>query len=500
MLHLFRFCLLHVSRVGSGETSVEGAPFGRYRLVELLGRGGMGEVWRAYDTVTNNRTVAIKVLPPHLAQDAIFAQRFRREADAAAKLNSPHVIPIHTYGEIDGRLYVDMRLVEGRDLQAVLADGPLEPERAVRIIEQVAKALHAAHKVGLVHRDVKPSNILLDEDDFVYLIDFGIARALDDTRMTGTGNTVGTFLYMAPERLSERPDEDARADIYALACVLYESLTGHPPFTVTSVGGLVAAHLNTPPPLPSQSAGDALAQFDGVIAKGMAKDPEKRFATTVELAQAAYAAARTSAPEVPLQHAITSDDRWQESTFAQEKPQIGHSERAHLTSGGMPRLPRIRRLWEELDHRTRWGLGLVFVLAVTAVVALVLTFSRESGFPIVPVEPQQISYAEDEVRTAIQNYDRAIRAGDLATLRAITCGAAHDQYVNFDDRVFAETHARVAGAKRYSVVANIPRVAVNGDHAYAEVTTFMAYDPATLSTRSLDLQFIDGEWKICQAP
>src|SRR6202051_4998958 len=134
---------------------VEGTPFGRYRLIALLGRGGMGEVWRAYDTAANNRIVAIKLLPPHLALDDTFVQRFRREADAAAGLNNPHIIPIHNYGEIDGRLYVDMRLIEGRDLPAVLADGPLEPGRAVRIIEQVAKALHAAHRVGLVHRDVK---------------------------------------------------------------------------------------------------------------------------------------------------------------------------------------------------------------------------------------------------------------------------------------------------------------------------------------------------------
>src|SRR5271169_4019005 len=158
--------------------------------MELLGRGGMGEVWRAHDTATNNRTVAIKLLPPHLAQDDTFVQRFRREADAAARLNTPHVIPIHTYGEIDGRLYVDMRLIEGRDLQQVLTEGPMEPARAVRVIEGVALALHAAHKVGLLHRDVKPSNILLDENDFAYLIDFGIARAADETRMTKSGYAI----------------------------------------------------------------------------------------------------------------------------------------------------------------------------------------------------------------------------------------------------------------------------------------------------------------------
>ena len=154
---------------------MEGTPFGRYRLIERLGQGGMGEVWRALDTETNNRTVAIKLLAPQLAQDDVFVQRFRREADAAARLSNPHIIPIHNYGEIDGRLYVDMRLIEGRDLQEVLADGPLPPARSVEIVGQIAKALQAAHRVGLVHRDVKPSNILVDQDDYAYLIDFGIA-------------------------------------------------------------------------------------------------------------------------------------------------------------------------------------------------------------------------------------------------------------------------------------------------------------------------------------
>jgi serine/threonine protein kinase len=265
---------------------VEGTPFGRYRLIELLGRGGMGEVWRAYDTATNNRTVAIKLLPPHLASDRTFVQRFRREADAAARLSNPHVIPIHTYGEIDARLYVDMRLVEGRDLQEVLAGGPLEPGRAVRIIEQVAKALQAAHRIGLVHRDVKPSNILLDEDDFAYLIDFGIARGADETGLTGTGAMIGSWHYMAPERLRAR-EADARADIYALACVFYECLTGTRPFPGDSLESQVAAHLTDPPPQPSTTQPNMPAQFDAVIAKGMAKDPDQRYQTALELAAAA---------------------------------------------------------------------------------------------------------------------------------------------------------------------------------------------------------------------
>jgi serine/threonine-protein kinase len=271
---------------------VESTPFGRYRLIELLGRGGMGEVWRAHDTAANNRTVAIKLLPAHLAGDSIFVQRFQREADAAAQLNNPHIIPIHQYGEIDGRLYVDMRLVEGRDLQDVLNEGPLEPARAVRIIEQVAKALRAAHKVGLVHRDVKPSNILIDEDDFAYLIDFGIARGANQTGLTGTGAMIGSWHYMAPERLRAQ-EADARADIYALACVLYECLTGSHPFPGDSMESQVAAHLTDPPPQPSTTLPTVPTSFDAVIAKGMAKDPDERYTTTVELANAAHDAITT---------------------------------------------------------------------------------------------------------------------------------------------------------------------------------------------------------------
>jgi serine/threonine kinase PknH len=265
---------------------VDGTPFGRYRLVELLGAGGMGEVWRAQDTETD-RVVAIKLLPQSLSADEEFQQRFRREAHAAASLNNPHVIPIHHYGEIDGQLYVDMRLIEGRDLQTVLAEGPLDPERAVRIVEQVARALHAAHKVGLIHRDIKPSNVLIDADDFAYLIDFGIARTADETRMTKSGNMLGTFAYIAPERLDPQADEDARVDIYSLACVLYEALTGDPPFPGSTTAHLITAHLNTPPPRPSISRPDVPAQVDNVIATGMAKDPNRRYATTIELANAA---------------------------------------------------------------------------------------------------------------------------------------------------------------------------------------------------------------------
>ena len=184
---------------------MKGKSFGNYRLIELLGRGGMGEVWRAHDTVID-RIVAIKILPPEISRDAVFQQRFRREAHAAARLNSPHVVPIHTHGEIGGRLFVDMRLIDGTNLQSMLDAGPLPPARAVRYIEHIARALQAAHKAGLLHRDVKPSNVLVDDDDYAYLIDFGIARAAGEQALTTAGDVIGTFFYMAPERFAGEAD------------------------------------------------------------------------------------------------------------------------------------------------------------------------------------------------------------------------------------------------------------------------------------------------------
>jgi serine/threonine-protein kinase len=290
---------------------LQGTSFGNYRLIELLGRGGMGEVWRAHDTVID-RIVAIKILPAEISRDEVFQQRFRREAHAAARLNSPHVIPIHTHGEIDGRLFVDMRLIEGRDLQSILAAGPLPPSRAVRIIEQIAKALHVAHKAGLLHRDVKPSNILIDDDDdYAYLIDFGLALAAGERGLTSAGDVIGTFRYMAPERFKlQEPGAaaiDARSDIYALTCVLYECLTGQHACPGYSLEQQISHHLVSPPPRPSETNPGLSRDFDIVIAKGMAKDPGQRYATALELARAARDAvtAPMPLPRPPFQRPVT---------------------------------------------------------------------------------------------------------------------------------------------------------------------------------------------------
>jgi YVTN family beta-propeller protein len=274
--------------------------FGHYELHALIGVGGMGEVWRAMDT-RRDRWVALKLLPESLSQDPEYLSRFRRESHVAAQLREPHIIPIHDYGEIDGRLFIDMRLVDGRDLSELLAEGPLPPARAVMLLAQVAEALTAAHADGLVHRDVKPSNILVTGNDFVYVVDFGIARSVGSTRtsLTITGATVGTLDYMAPERFTHQP-LDGRVDVYSLACVLSECLTATRPFHGRDLPALLYAHLNCDPPRPSQLVEGVPPALDEVVARGMSKRAGDRFATPTELIGAARAALESAPAPAPV--------------------------------------------------------------------------------------------------------------------------------------------------------------------------------------------------------
>ena len=266
--------------------------FGRYQLLGLISKGGMGKVFKAHDTAID-RDVAIKVLPTDLANEPGYRERFRREAHTAARLTEPHIIPIYDFGEIDGRLYLVMPIIDGIDVSTLLKrDGPMSPSRAVRLIEQVAAALDTAHAHGLVHRDVKPSNALMTAREFVYLIDFGIAHNAAATTLTRTGTVVGTPAYMAPERFTSG-DVDARADVYALTCVLYECLTGDKPYPGDSMEQQIAGHLSLDPPRPSEHRSAVPHGFDEVIARGMAKKPDMRYQSAGDLAVAAHAALTT---------------------------------------------------------------------------------------------------------------------------------------------------------------------------------------------------------------
>lgn len=265
-----------------------GSQFGPYLLRRLVGRGGMGDVYEAEDTV-RERVVALKLMSPTLSNDPVFRSRMQREARTAGRLHEPHVVPIHDFGEIDGQLYVDMRLIDGKDLAGMLKRyGPLSPPRAVAIVRQIGSALDAAHAAGILHRDVKPENILVSADDFAYLVDFGIASATSDEKLTQIGTTVGTAKYMAPERFGDS-QVTHRADIYALACVLYECLTGSPPYTGDQLS-VIGAHVHQPIPRPSAARPSIPTGFDEVIARGMAKNPDDRYLTCGDLSSAAYAA------------------------------------------------------------------------------------------------------------------------------------------------------------------------------------------------------------------
>ncbi len=341
--------------------------FGRYRLLSVIGEGGMGTVYRAHDTIID-RHVAVKVLPAELATQPGYEQRFRREAHTAAKLTEPHIIPIHDTGEIDGQLYLVMPIIKGVDVHELLdREGPMNPQRAVHIIEQLAGALDAAHAAGLVHRDIKPSNALVTERDFVYLIDFGIAHDPSATRLTSTGMIVGTLAYMAPERFTAGV-ADARSDVYALTCVLHECLTGVQPFPGDSTERQIAGHLSLDPPHPCRLRPGIPAGFDEVIAGGMAKNPDQRYQSAHELATAArHALTGTPAPSATARTA--AQDRPDTTLAATVQRPLGKPRApAHPPPQPTPAAPRPR-------SRLRPGLIVAGAAAVAAIlVAAAVSF------------------------------------------------------------------------------------------------------------------------------
>ena len=268
-----------------------GTRFGPYELRSLIGTGAMGEVYRAYDTV-KDRTVAVKLLRAEMSADPGFQQRFYRACRAAARLQEPHVIAVHDFGEIDRVLFLDMHLVNGGSLKDLLRErGALEAPRAASITAQVARALDAAHAGGLEHLDVKPENVLLTNDHFAYLVDFGIAHAGGDAKISRT--------YMAPERFTSGRI-GPQTDVYSLACVLYECLTGQPPFEGAEPQDLKSTHLLSPAPRPSIMRRGVGRDFDDVIARGMAKQRGARFASAGELARAASEAVFSADEPVPV--------------------------------------------------------------------------------------------------------------------------------------------------------------------------------------------------------
>jgi serine/threonine-protein kinase len=258
-----------------------------YRIEERVGRGGMGVVYRA-EHLNLRRRAAIKIIAPDLAESEGFRERFTREARIAAALQHPNIVTVYDAGEVDGILYLAMQYIEGNDLAAVLRkDGRLRPYRAIDVIRQVASALDAAHAEGLIHRDVKPANVLI-EGRTAFLTDFGLTKRMDGTHteLTRAGDVVGTIHYVAPEQI-EGGKVSARSDVYSLGCLLYHCLTGQVPYSRETDVAVIYAHLSEPPPKLTAVRPELAAGLDGVIAKALDKSPDRRFPTCSDLVNAA---------------------------------------------------------------------------------------------------------------------------------------------------------------------------------------------------------------------
>jgi len=270
---------------------------GRYRLKRRLAKGGMAEVWEAVDDILG-RPVAVKILHAHLAADESFRERFRREAIAAARLAHPNVVATFDTGTDEGVTFIVMELVEGQTLRQLLNDnGPMPPERIAHAGAQVADALHYAHRAGVVHRDVKPANILVCPDGRVKVADFGIAKAVEDSEperpspseaLTSTGSIIGTAQYLAPEQVDGRA-VDGRTDVYALGVVLYEMACGRPPFTGDTDMAVALKHITTTPPAPASVRAGIPQALEALVLRAMAKRPEARYQSAEELRAALLA-------------------------------------------------------------------------------------------------------------------------------------------------------------------------------------------------------------------
>lgn len=280
--------------------------FAGYRIDSRVGRGGMGVVYHATD-LSLDRPVALKVLSDELAKSPDFRRRFVSESKLAASLDHPNVIPIHAAGEHDGILYIAMRFVPGDDLRTLLrAQGRIPPERAVRLIAQLASALDAAHEHGLVHRDIKPANVLVTAEDHVYLTDFGLSKRVDaDTEATRTGMVLGTLDYIAPEQIRGQTI-GPYTDVYSLGCMIVHLLTGQVPFTVPTEEGKLWAHFSEPPPPPSQRVPALGSAFDAIVARAMSKRPGDRYPRAGEVGDAMLAAVGPPAAATPRRRAKPS--------------------------------------------------------------------------------------------------------------------------------------------------------------------------------------------------
>jgi ligand-binding sensor domain-containing protein len=347
-----------------------GKTLGGYRIIEQIGQGGMATVFKAYQP-SMDRYVAVKVLGSHFTQDETFVARFNREARTLARLEHPHILPVHDYGEQDGVTYLVMRYCETGTLKDLIApDRPLPLQEVARILGQVGRALDYAHSQGVIHRDIKPSNILIDQRGDVFLTDFGIAKlVVESAQFTATGGIVGTPAYMSPEQGMGEP-VDHRSDIYSLGVVLYELVTGRVPYAAETPLAVLLKHVNDPLPLPRQIKPDLPPALERVVLKAMAKSPGARFQSAQEMADALTRAVADTPTEV-LPPPVT--DEWQATTLVRSRsaPPTPASEAA----------PPIQQTAPPARKRKPWLFvaGGAALLCLLVVAGLLLWNPREAG-------------------------------------------------------------------------------------------------------------------------
>jgi len=389
-----------------------GAEIAGYRIEAIAGRGGMGVVYRATD-LTLQRPLALKVISDEFAQDVSFRERFRRESRLAASLRHPNVITVFRAGEEEGRLYIAMDYIEGTDLKALIARrGRLEPRLAASVVSQVAEALDAAHAKTLVHRDVKPANVLIageHEPYHAYLTDFGLTKhTASRSAMTETGVVVGTLDYMAPEQIEGAP-LDARADIYSLGCVCYEALTGQVPYPKESNVAKMYAHTSEPPPSVAATAPDIGADFEAVVCRAMAKDPKQRYLSAGDLGRAARAAAEGVTVAAPERSVAAGEaaPRAPLSTTVPEAGELPPAEMQPPTEAGATRRARVPARASRLGGR--WlALGAALLVLGAAAAVLFATGGDGGG-------PNRLS--KDEYQDRVLDASRPFTAQAARTSR-----------------------------------------------------------------------------------
>jgi hypothetical protein len=431
-----------IERHGPTELS-DGDEFAGYRIERRLGRGGMGILYLAVEPGLDRR-VALKLIAPEAAAEEVFAKRFAEESRIAASIEHPNVVPIYAAGEEDGVPFIAMRFVAGSDLsQRIAREGRLAPEQAVALIAQVGNGLDAIHAAGLVHRDVKPANVLLSggEADHAYITDFGVARNVaTQSGLTQTGRFVGTLDYVAPEQISGVAI-DARVDVYALGCLLFKLLTGEVPFPREGEAARLYAHLNDPPPAPSLYAPGVSMALDDVVVRAMAKQPEDRYPSAGDLGRAATAALRGAPVTVP-EHTVatgaaaTVERETVGETRAAKPPRVtAPAESATAATGRLSPEPEEPLTEPDVAGPGRRPLligGALVAILAAFIVAIALSGSDggdEGAAATGPTSPNE----ETTLRQAKKPQPKTLNRSELIVKGDAICTASREKFLGYRD-------------------------------------------------------------------